>query len=116
FRRTHLLFRRTHLLFRRTHLLFRRTHLLFRRTHLLFRRVQNALYWRVITQMLQKNVGWVDVRKPNLHLLTTRNCSFPMDIRVMRDPLPTMVRAKLQIAYWKFLLLVGMAVVVYEIS
>ncbi|WP_375448843.1 hypothetical protein, partial [uncultured Nostoc sp.] len=49
--------------FRRTHLLFRRTHLLFRRTHLLFRRVQNALYWRVITQMLQKNVakkmvGW----------------------------------------------------------
>jgi len=69
FWRTHLLFRRTHLLFRGTHLLFRGTHLLFRRclrwaslrdaprtpTHLLIWRVDNAPYWRVITQMLQKN-------------------------------------------------------------
>ena len=66
---THLLFRGTHLLFRGTHLLFRGTHLLFRRclrwaslrdaprtpTHLLIWRVDNAPYWRVITQMLQKN-------------------------------------------------------------
>ena len=52
-----------------THLLLRGTHLLFRRclrwaslrdaprtpTHLLIWRVDNAPYWRVITQMLQKN-------------------------------------------------------------